>query len=513
MNYLDRIFNGTYEVIVGPDGSIGIAGVMALLPQVAPTPIVGKSFLWMDSGTNTVRISQNGGAAADIGSGGGGGSGTVTSLSVTTANGISGSVANPTTTPAITLTLGAITPTTIVASGAVSGSNLSGTNTGDQTITLTGNVTGSGTGSFATTIAASVVTNAMLAGSIAASKLVGSDIATVGTITAGVWHGTPIVPQFGGTGLASLTAYSVLCGGTTGTGNLQQVSGLGTSGQVLTSNGAGALPTWQAGGGGSVTGTANQIVVTGSTLSLDPAILLPGTIELPNNTWLLGRNAANSADINVLKVDSSNNIQIGAANGTVNTGGTLQMIGSAGASLVIDAAAGNDDLILFYIGATEQARIQLNHTDNSFNFTADAGSPLNFTSNNRALTFSAGGNNQVLFKTNGILRAYIETTGNWTTAAGLVTNAVTKTGNYTTLATDQYVLVDSTGGAVTITLSSANATQYQIYHVTDWKGQSATNNITLTPSSGTINGAASKIINSAFGSIDVLFDGTNWLII
>ena len=42
------------------------------------------------------------------------------------------------------------------------------------------------------------------------------------------------------------TAYAVLTGGITGTGALQQVSGIGTSGQVLTSNGSGALPTWQA---------------------------------------------------------------------------------------------------------------------------------------------------------------------------------------------------------------------------------------------------------------------------
>lgn len=41
------------------------------------------------------------------------GSGTVTTVSVATANGVSGSVANPTTTPAITLTLGAITPTSV----------------------------------------------------------------------------------------------------------------------------------------------------------------------------------------------------------------------------------------------------------------------------------------------------------------------------------------------------------------------------------------------------------------
>jgi hypothetical protein len=42
-----------------------------------------------------------------------GGSGTVTSVSVVTANGVSGSVATATTTPAITLTLGAITPSSV----------------------------------------------------------------------------------------------------------------------------------------------------------------------------------------------------------------------------------------------------------------------------------------------------------------------------------------------------------------------------------------------------------------
>jgi hypothetical protein len=67
-----------------------------------------------------------------------GGGGTVSSVSVTTANGVSGSVANATTTPAITLTLGAITPSSVAAVGTVTGSNLSGTNTGDQT-TITGN--------------------------------------------------------------------------------------------------------------------------------------------------------------------------------------------------------------------------------------------------------------------------------------------------------------------------------------------------------------------------------------
>lgn len=59
--------------------------------------------------------------------------GTVTAVSVASANGVSGTVANSGTTPAITLSLGAITPASVAATGTVSGSNLSGTNTGDET--------------------------------------------------------------------------------------------------------------------------------------------------------------------------------------------------------------------------------------------------------------------------------------------------------------------------------------------------------------------------------------------
>lgn len=85
----------------------------------------------------------------------------------------------------------------LVASGTLTGSNLSGTNTGDQTITLTGNVTGSGTGSFATTIANDAVTNTkILNGAVTAAKIenqaalsvMGRSANTVGTqgaITAG----------------------------------------------------------------------------------------------------------------------------------------------------------------------------------------------------------------------------------------------------------------------------------------------------------------------------------------
>jgi len=70
------------------------------------------------------------------------------------------------------------------------------------------------------------------------------------TLTLG-WTGTLSVAR-GGMGAGTHTAYAVLCGGTTGTGAVQSIASVGTSGYVLTSNGAGALPTFQAAAGGGI---------------------------------------------------------------------------------------------------------------------------------------------------------------------------------------------------------------------------------------------------------------------
>ena len=61
-------------------------------------------------------------------------------------------------------------------------------------------------------------------------------------LTTGVTGTLPVAN--GGTGAASQTAYAVLAGGTTSTGAYQSVVSVGTSGQILTSNGASALPTF-----------------------------------------------------------------------------------------------------------------------------------------------------------------------------------------------------------------------------------------------------------------------------
>ncbi len=81
-------------------------------------------------------------------------------------------------------------------------------------------------------------------------------VATASSPTfAGLTLSSPLSVANGGTGATSLTAYAVLCGGTTSTSLLQSVASVGTSGQVLTSNGPGALPTFTNATG---TGTVNS---------------------------------------------------------------------------------------------------------------------------------------------------------------------------------------------------------------------------------------------------------------
>jgi hypothetical protein len=82
----------------------------------------------------------------------------VSSVAATGANGIVVTGSPITSSGTLAFSLSAITPTSVTAIGAVSGSNLSGINTGDQTITLSGDVSGTGTGAIATTLTDTTVT-------------------------------------------------------------------------------------------------------------------------------------------------------------------------------------------------------------------------------------------------------------------------------------------------------------------------------------------------------------------
>jgi hypothetical protein len=113
--------------------------------------------------------------------------------------------------------------------------------TGAVTVGGTLAIANGGTGSTSTTYC-SLTTN--VTGTLPiANGGTGSASTTYCSLTTNVTGTLPVAN--GGTGATTQTAYAVLCGGTTSTGAYQSVASVGTSGQVLTSNGASTLPTFQ----------------------------------------------------------------------------------------------------------------------------------------------------------------------------------------------------------------------------------------------------------------------------
>jgi hypothetical protein len=265
--------------------------------------------------------------------------GTVTSVSVTTASGVSGSVATSTSTPAITITLSAITPTSVAATGTVTGSNLSGTNTGDQTtvtgnagsatvlqtartIAISGKITGTATsfnGSAAITIPITAVAidgadittgtvNVLRSWALAGGDVTspaGSAIATIGANTVTLAK------------MATMATTSLLGRSTAGVGNPEVISigtGLSLTGGVLSVT---------ASGSGTVTSvsvvTANGISGTVATATTTPAITLTLGAITPTSVAASGT------------VTGSNlsGTHSGASSGT-NTGDQTNITGNAG---------------------------------------------------------------------------------------------------------------------------------------------------------------------------------------
>lgn len=120
--------------LTGTDNStlaIGTGGTLGSAAYTASSSY--EAALGNPAGNGYVLSSTTGGARSWIAAAG---TGTVTTVSVTTANGVSGSVANATTTPAITLTLGAITPSTVAATSVITAAGSFGASSASATPSL-----------------------------------------------------------------------------------------------------------------------------------------------------------------------------------------------------------------------------------------------------------------------------------------------------------------------------------------------------------------------------------------
>ena len=161
---------------VSVNNSTGVVSVVTSAPAGWPAPSGATALYQIVVGTDA-PTSWTDWRPWNPGGTGGGGGGSVTLTGDVTGRGwvwVATSIANEAVSNAKLAnwangtykgrhTAGTGDPEDVTVANLKSDLSLSGTNTGDQTITLTGDVTGSGTGSFAATIASNVVTNAKLA--------------------------------------------------------------------------------------------------------------------------------------------------------------------------------------------------------------------------------------------------------------------------------------------------------------------------------------------------------------
>lgn len=181
---------------------------------------------------------------------------------------------------------------------------VSGFTTGTSSVTFTNlNPTtsytnGAGLSLSGTTfsIATGGVTNAMLAGSIAASKLIGTDISTVGTITTGAWNGTAIADTYIASASNWNTAY---------TNRITSLTTTGSSGASTLGSNVLNIPNYTlAGLGGVSTATAAATYLT----IANPAYtgsLTTGTLGY-SDTGILGAVQSSTNSYNQFIIQNTN---------------------------------------------------------------------------------------------------------------------------------------------------------------------------------------------------------------
>lgn len=106
-------------------------------------------------------------------------------------------------------------------------------------------------------------------------------------------------------------------------------------------------------------------------------------------------------------------------------------------------------------------------------------------------------------------------TGILTTGSGKVSaiRVVTAAGAITVATTDDVVVVNKASGAATVVNLPATPTTGTQFIIKDGKGDAASNNITVTPAAGNIDGSATYVLNTNYGSVKLVYNGTQWNII
>jgi hypothetical protein len=151
----------------------------------------------------------------------------------------------------------------------------------------------------------------------------------------------PFPVKSGGTGDASFTEFAPVCGGTSTTGALQVAStGMSTSGNVLTSNGSSALPSFKPPAGGPGGAQAWGVVtVSGGSSTLINSFNVTSTSGGPFPTITLSSGFSN-ANYSVV-VSSNNGSQPAFVSSVISSTQFSIGLGSGGSGTLYFACFGN----------------------------------------------------------------------------------------------------------------------------------------------------------------------------
>lgn len=274
-------------------------------------------------------------------------------------------------------------------------------------------------------------------------------------------------------------------GNITGSGGISVVNGPGT----ITIDGSGIT-----GGVPSITGTANQVLVNGTSGS---AVTTAATLTTPQD------------------IGTASSVTFG--NVTLATGGALRTGTGAGNTLRLQAYdTDTGPAYSTFITLTAGTAPEMLITNSLGSFGAPS---YTFLGDTNTGLYSPGADNVALMAGGGfsILGDTVSTNiYRIMRPQGGVAYAYNATAISLTVTTSMYIVaVTDTSAARTITLPSAPSYSGTYFIIKDESGAAATNNISVVVSGGvkTIDGLTTQTISTNYGSMTVYYNGTNYFII
>lgn len=182
---------------------------------------------------------------------------------------------------------------------------------------------------------------------------------------------------------------------------------------------------------------------------------------------------------------------------TVLAGAISLTLGGTGANVVYNNTINSGTQTGIYVGSGATVGADLNVINSSATNAIDGPGTFNYS------LISMIGSSSKINATN-------QNSG--TALIGAVQTTLPASYPYTTLATDNVILVDTSSAANTINLMTGPKAG-QSYRIKDRNGNATTNNITITPATGNIDGASNYVISLNYGSVDLVYNGTQWNIL